>query len=293
MTGDNRLGRGLGALMVDEDDEFSAVGEYILCDIDAIEPNPYQPRKEMDPDALRDLSASIREKGVLQPLVVTVDEDDMDKYVLVAGERRLRASKLAGLKDVPVIVRDVSVQDRLELALIENIQRENLNAIEEALAYRQLVDVFSLTQEDVAKRVGKKRSTVANTLRLLQLPEFAKEDVANGRLSMGHARVLLSLQSEDEMKRLRDTIIKKRLTVRQAEGVVKNVKKKVRAIRQKSQGNIIPTSYCRTLSNDIVKAFDTKATIVQNGSRGKIEIEYYSLDDLERIHGIISRLAAE
>ncbi len=290
MTGGDRLGRGLGALMVDENNEFSAVGEYILCDIDAIGPNPYQPRKEMDKDALRELSASIKEKGVLQPLVVTVDEDDMDRYVLIAGERRLRASQLAGLREVPVIVRDVTVQDRLELALIENLQRENLNSIEEALAYGQLVDMFSLTQEEVAKRVGKKRSTVANTLRLLQLPEFAKEDVANGRLSMGHARVLLSLQDEDEMKGLRDTILKKRLTVRQAEGIVKGVKKKVRITRQKNQGNNIPTSYCRTLSSDIVKTFDTKATIVQNGSRGKIEIEYYSLDDLERIHGIISRL---
>ena len=287
------LGRGLEALMIDEDDEFSAVGEYILCDIDAIEPNPYQPRKEMNKDALRDLSASIKEKGVLQPLVVTVDEDDMDKYVLIAGERRLRASKLAGLEEVPVIVRDVCVQDRLELALIENIQRENLNAIEEALAYDQLVQEFSLTQDEVAKRVGKKRSTVANTLRLLQLPQFAKDDVASGRLSMGHARVLLSLPNEEEMERLRNTIIKKRLSVRQAEGAVKGVRKKVRATGRKPQGEEIPHSYCQTLNDDIVRTFDTKATIVQNGSRGKIEIEYFSLDDLERIHGLIASIAGE
>ncbi len=285
------LGKGLDALMIDEDDEYSAVGEYILCDIDAIEPNPYQPRKAMDKDALRDLSASIKQKGVLQPLVVTVDSDDMDKYVLIAGERRLRASKLAGLDEVPVIVRDVNIQDRLELALIENIQRENLNAIEEALAYGQLVEDFSLTQEEVAKRVGKKRSTVANTLRLLQLPDFAKDDVANGRLSMGHARVLLSLQNEEEMQTLRDSILRKRLTVRQAEGIVKGVKKKVRATRSKSQGAAIPQSYCKTLSRDIVKTFDTKVNIVQNGSRGKIEIEYFSLDDLERIHGLIEKIS--
>lgn len=284
------LGKGLDALMIDEDDEFSAVGDYILCDIDAIEPNPYQPRKEMDKDALRDLSASIKEKGVLQPLVVTVDDDDMDKYVLIAGERRLRASKLAGLDEVPVIVRDVSLQDRLELALIENIQRENLNAIEEALAYGQLVDEFSLTQEEVAKRVGKKRSTVANILRLLQLPQFAKDDVASGRLSMGHARVLLSLNNEVEMESLRNAIVKKRLTVRQAEGLVKGVKKKVRAVERKAQGEELPLSYCEALSADIVRTFDTKAKIVQNGSRGKIEIEYFSLDDLERIHNLMSRL---
>ncbi len=292
MSGD-RLGKGLGALMTDDEDEFSAVGEYILCDIDAIEPNPYQPRKEMDKDALRDLSASIKEKGVLQPLVVTVDDDDMDKYVLIAGERRLRASQLAGLVEVPVIVRDVNVQDRLELALVENIQRENLNAMEEAMAYGQLVDEFSLTQEEVSKRVGKKRSTVANTLRLLQLPEFAKDDVASGRLSMGHARVLLSLNTEEEMQKLRDTIVKKRLTVRQAEGVVKGVKKKVRASRAKIQVESIESSYCKTLSDDIVKTFDTKVKIVQNGSRGKIEIDYYSLDDLERIHGLIGKMSAK
>lgn len=285
------LGKGLGALMADEADEFSAEGEYILCDINAIDPNPYQPRKEMAKDALHDLSASIRQKGVLQPLVVVVDDDDMDRYVLIAGERRLRASKLAGLEEVPVIVRNVSVQDRLELALIENIQRENLNVIEEAMAYAQLIGEFGLTQEEVAKQVGKKRSTVANTLRLLQLPDFAKDDVVNGRLSMGHARVLLSLKTETEMQSLRDTIIQKRLTVRQAEGLAKGVQKKVRATRSKEQGNTIPLSYCKTLSKDIVRTFDTTAKIVQNGSRGKIEIEYYSLDDLERIHGLMSKIS--
>ncbi|MDA3970428.1 MAG: ParB/RepB/Spo0J family partition protein [Desulfobulbaceae bacterium] len=285
------LGKGLGALMTDGADDFSAEGEYILCDINAIGPNPYQPRKEMDNAALQDLSASIRQKGILQPLVVVVDDDDMDRYVLIAGERRLRASKLAGLEEVPVIVRNVSVQDRLELALIENIQRENLNVIEEAMAYAQLIGEFGLTQEEVAKQVGKKRSTVANTLRLLQLPEFAKDDVVNGRLSMGHARVLLSLKTEEEMQILRDTIIQKRLTVRQAEGLAKGVQKKVRATRSKEQGISIPLSYCKTLSNDIVRTFDTTAKIVQNGSRGKIEIEYYSLDDLERIHGLMSKIS--
>ncbi len=284
------LGKGLGALMADEDDEFSAEGEYILCDINAIGANPYQPRREMDMDALRDLSASIKEKGILQPLVVTVDDDDMDRYVLIAGERRLRASKLAGLEEVPVIVRQVPVQDRLELALIENIQRENLNAIEEAMAYDQLVAEFNLTQEEISKRVGKKRSTVANTLRLLQLPDFAKDDVASGRLSMGHARVLLSLNTPEEMQTLRDTIIQKRLTVRQAEGVAKGANKKVRVMRNKTQGDPLPLSYCKTLSNDIVRTFDTTAKIVQNGSRGKIEIEYYSLDDLERIHRLIGKI---
>lgn len=296
MSSGDRLGRGLGALLAEDDDRVAAEGEYILCDVTAIDPNPYQPRHEMDADALQELAESIAEKGILQPLVVT-HSDISGRYVLIAGERRLRASKLAGLTDVPVIVRDVATQDRLELALIENIQRENLNPIEEALAYQQLVKEFTLTQEEVAKRVGKERSTVANTMRLLQLPDFIKDDIGAGRLSMGHARVLLAIKDHVEIKEIRDKIIDKELSVRQTEAMV-------RASKQKSSGTgrvggrvevkkPIPASYCRTLTNDIIRHFGTKSKILQNGDRGKIEIEYYSLDDLERIHSLISRLPVE
>ncbi len=294
MSSSDRLGRGLGALLADDNDALPAEGEYILCDLAAIDPNPYQPRKEMDEGALQELAESIAEKGILQPLVVT-PSDIPDRYVLIAGERRLRASKLAGLTDVPVIVRDVDTQDRLELALIENIQRENLNPIEEAMAYQQLVKEFSLTQEEVAKRVGKERSTVANTMRLLQLPDFIKDDIGTGRLTMGHARVLLAIKDHVEVKEIRDKIVNKELSVRQTEALV-------RASRQKSSsGNSrrpavkkpIPTSYCRTLTNDFIRHFGTKSKISQNGDRGKIEIEYYSLDDLERIHSLISKLPVD
>ncbi|MEN8140954.1 MAG: ParB/RepB/Spo0J family partition protein [Thermodesulfobacteriota bacterium] len=294
----NRLGRGLGSLLPEENGD-QADGEYILCDIDEIEPNPYQPRQEMDDTALGELSASIKEKGVLQPLVVTRDLRDSGLggggYILIAGERRLRASQLAGLSQVPVIVKEVdNNQDRLELALIENIQRQNLNPLEEALAYAQLTNEFSLTQEEVAKQVGKERSTVANTLRLLNLPDFAKEDVATGRLAMGHARVLLSLSDPKLMRLVRDKIVERGLTVRKAEALVKEVR------RQEKNGTTarvgqppkrpIPTSYCKTLNNDFVKRLGTKSKIIQNGQRGKIEIEYYSLDDLERIHRLINQL---
>ncbi len=293
MSGD-RLGRGLGALLADDDDKLAAEGEYILCDLAAIDPNPYQPRKEMDDDALQELAESIAEKGILQPLVVT-PSDVEDRYVLIAGERRLRASKLAGLTDVPVIVRDVNTQDRLELALIENIQRQNLNPIEEALAYQQLVKEFSLTQEEVAKRVGKERSTVANTMRLLQLPDFIKDDVSAGRLTMGHARVLLAVKDHVEAKEIRDKIVAKELSVRQTEALVRASKQKSNSAntRRPAVKKPIPASYCRTLTNDFIRHFGTKSKITQNGGRGKIEIEYYSLDDLERIHNLISKLPVD
>ncbi len=296
MSSGDRLGRGLGALLADDNDTLAAEGEYILCDVTAIDPNPYQPRHEMDEDALQELAESIAEKGILQPLVVTPSDID-DRYILIAGERRLRASKLAGLTDVPVIVREVNTQDRLELALIENIQRQNLNPIEEALAYQQLVKEFSLTQEEVAKRVGKERSTVANTMRLLQLPEFIKNDISAGRLTMGHARVLLAVKDHVEAKEIRDKIISKELSVRQTEAIVRASKQKSNAAannnRQPAVKKPIPTSYCRTLTNDFIRHFGTKSKISQNGDRGKIEIEYYSLDDLERIHSLISKLPVE
>jgi ParB family chromosome partitioning protein len=296
MGSGDRLGRGLGALMAGDDDRVAAEGEYFLCDISIIDPNPYQPRKDMAVEALQELAESIAEKGVLQPLIVTAS-DIPERYLLIAGERRLRASKLAGLTDVPVILRDVDTQDRLELALIENIQRENLNPIEEALAYQQLVKEFSLTQEEVAKRVGKERSTVANTMRLLQLPDFVKADIGSGRLTMGHARVLLGVKDPDEVKTVRDKIITKELSVRQTEALVRTIRQKNGAkggpSRPPALKKPIPSSYCRTLSNDFIRHFGTKSKIIQNGDRGKIEIEYYSLDDLERIHNLISTLSAE
>lgn len=282
------LGKGLDALLPSGN---NGGGEYFLCPIDLIEPNPEQPRKDMNDAALAQLSDSILEKGVLLPLVVC-EHGDEGRYQIIAGERRWRAAKMAGLDEVPVLVKDVAPLDRLELALIENIQRQDLNPLEEAEAYLRLVKEFHLTQEEVARRVGKERSTVANALRINQLPDFAKEDLVRGALSMGHARVLLSLEDETAMREVRNEIVAQGLTVRQAEAVVQKRKKmgspKNGVKRQpKKSANELPESYCKSLANSLVNYLDTKARIIQSGTRGKLEIEYYSHDDLERVLSMI------
>jgi ParB family transcriptional regulator, chromosome partitioning protein len=285
------LGKGLNALLPTEMEEGFGSGDqkrrYFMCPVEAIRPNQYQPREEMNEQTLSELAASIKEKGILQPLIVI--ETGYGKYELIAGERRLRASKLAGLSEVPVIVQEATAGDRLELALIENIQRQDLNPLEEAKAYARLIKEFSLTQEEIALRVGKERSTVANVLRILNLPDYAKEDLAKGLLSLGHARVLLGIDDAEAVRALRDEIIAKGLTVRQAEQLAKKLKdNKVRS-GSKKVINHIPDSYCRTLCQEIGGYLGTKSKIVQNGARGKLEIEYYSPDDLERLLKMIVR----
>lgn len=283
------LGKGLNALLPGGDEGgMSNGGEFFVCDIEEISPNPFQPRKEMKSKELDQLSRSIREKGVLQPLVVR-HKDNGDGYEIIAGERRWRAAQLAGLEKVPVLLKeDVEEIDRLELAIIENIQRQNLNPLEEAEAYNRLIKEFGLTQEKVAKQVGKERSTVANILRILHLPDFVKHDIANGTLSLGHARVLLSLDDVTEIKEVRDIVVHEGLTVRQTEALIKKKKKKGAPRGKKiSAAPDIPESYCKALTNDLVRFLGTKCKIVQQGVRGKVEIEYYSLEDLERLLELI------
>lgn len=283
------LGKGLDALLPSGGSDGR---EYFLCPIDDIEPNPEQPRKDINDTALAQLSASILEKGVLLPLVVCEHGGD-GRYQIIAGERRWRAAKMAGLDEVPVLLKDVAPLDRLELALIENIQRQDLNPLEEAEAYLRLVKEFNLTQEEVARRVGKERSTVANALRINQLPDFAKEDLVRGTLTMGHARVLLSVGDETTMREVRNEIVEQGLTVRQAEALAQKQKKKLAgagsgAKRQpRKSANELPESYCKSLANGLINYLDTKARIVQSGTRGKLEIEYYSHDDLERVLSLI------
>lgn len=292
------LGRGLQSLLpstLDIEEAVAVEAEYFQCPISAIRPNPYQPRKEMDDVALSELADSIQEKGILQPLVVRMIAGEDGVYELIAGERRLRAAQKINLEVVPVLLKEASEEDSLELALIENIQRQNLNPLEEAIAYKQLVDEFGLTQENVAQKVGKKRSTVSNIMRLLALPGYIKDDLAAGTLSMGHTKVLLSIDNEHELKELRDTIIRQGLSVRQTEKIVTKGKgqKKQAKVSKKTVTKNIPDSYCRTLTGDITRVMGTKSRIVQNGERGKVEIEYYSLDDLERIHGFIIGLKGD
>ncbi|MGD9946910.1 MAG: ParB/RepB/Spo0J family partition protein [Desulfobulbus sp.] len=288
----NVLGRGVGALLPEdalEDDE-----KYFVCDIDKIIPNPHQPRSYFDPEKLQQLSDSIREKGVIQPLLVV--KGSGSRYTLIAGERRLRAAKLAGLDEVPVVVMDeAGDRERLELALIENIQRHDLNPIEEAQAYSRLMEEFQLTQEEVAKRVGRQRSTITNVLRLLQLPTPLQEDVVQGRISEGHARVLLRLKDDPEqMQVVRDRIVDEELSVRAAERLCtgkaqKAVPKATESRNPPVVKDELPATYCNTLVTQLTNQLHTKVRVVQQGTRGKLEIEYYSSDDLDRLAGLLSR----
>lgn len=290
------LGKGLMALLpadtenkelsLDHDDIASDESPYFVCPIAFIQPNPYQPRKVFNPDELESLAASIKEKGILQPLVVRRIADN--HYELIAGERRLRAAQMATLEKVPVLVKDIAISDRLELALIENIQRENLNPLEEAEAYAQLIEEFSLTQEMVAKRVGKNRSTVANSLRILQLPDYAKVSLNNNNISSGHARVLLSMSDEGQIKSLHDTIIAQSLSVRETEALAKKMKApaKIKGKATRPEPSL-PIPYCLTVTKTLTDYFGTKSSIVQYGSKGKIEIEYLSPEDLVRLLSLI------
>jgi ParB family chromosome partitioning protein len=287
------LGRGLNALLPGEisGSGGGAVLNYFQCPVEHIVPNPSQPRKIMDDSALTELAASIGEKGVLLPLVVR--HAGRDKYELIAGERRWRAAIIAQLPKVPVVVKDVSPLDSFEIALIENIQRQDLSPLEEADAYQRLITEFDLTQEEVARRVGKDRAPVANMLRILQLPEYAREDMVCGRLTAGHARALLSIGDNEEMMlQLRDMIVAQQLSVRQSEEEAKKIRETHGNAGKKTNGtkkkrNTLPDAYCRTVTQDLISHFGTKSRIIQNGSRGKIEIEYYSADDLERLVSLI------
>ena len=266
------LGRGMAALLPAADEEGKI---YFLCPIEEIKPNRSQPRKTFANDKLEELAASIREQGIIQPLVV---RKKADHYELIAGERRWRAAQKAGLREVPVVILEVSDGTALEMALIENIQREDLNAVEEAEAYQALLDNFALSQEELAKRVGKERSTVANSLRLLRLPSEIKRDIAEDRLSMGHARALLALDSPEHMKTGRDEILKKNLTVRQAEGLVKKLKmNKTQKPSKKPEPELVD------ILEQLKRHFKAKVALRQSGRGGKIEISYASMEDLTRI----------
>ncbi len=280
------LGRGVDLLFNQEQEEE----KYFSCDIKKIIPNQFQPRNHFGKESLQELADSISEKGIIQPLVVTPNVDG--SYGLIAGERRLRASKQIGLKNVPVIIREVSGDDELlELALIENVQRKDLNPIEEAEAYEKLIKIFSYTQEQAAERVGKKRSTVTNRLRLLQLPDFIKNDIAEGTLTEGHARAILRLSDDSAaMKDARNQIIAKGLSVRQAEKLTSRMKQERGGGGMTSHraSAAIPDTFSQSLVNRVTNRLHSKIELVQNGSRGTLEIEYYSLDDLERLVELIA-----
>ncbi len=278
-------GQGISALFGEQPSEES----YFECSISQITPNKHQPRMMFDQQELTELADSIRENGVIQPLIVS--RVSKKKYTLIAGERRLRASKMAGLKTVPVVVRELGNEDELlEFALIENIQRTDLNPLEEAEAYRKLIDKFGLTQEEAARKVGKNRSTVANSLRLLQLPEYLRDDLLAGDLSEGHARALLAVLAEPAtMKDIRDQVVAKQLSVRQTEQLIKSLTREVNPTREarRSKDKEFSKSVKKAFENQLTNRLSSQVFINQKGSRGKIEIEYYSYDDLERIIAMV------
>ncbi len=272
------LGRGMAALLeVVEDDGKK---NYFSCPIEEIKPNSEQPRKKFSVERLEELAASIREKGIIQPLVVRKLQEH---YEIVAGERRWRAAQKAGLREVPVVILDVSDDAALEIALIENIQREDLNVIEQAEAFHSLIEKFHLSQEEMARRVGKDRSTVANSLRLLKLPAEIKNDILDERLTMGHARAILSLETNDLMEQARQEILAKHLSVRETENLVKRLKSK-RPARQKT----FPAPEITAVVDSLKRRFMTKVAIRQSGKGGKVEISYSSMDELTRIIDILS-----
>lgn len=294
MTRQSGLGRGLGALIPsDVTDDPDATFQTVA--ITSIHANKYQPREHFDEETLDSLTNSVRELGVLQPLLVRRDGSGFE---LIAGERRWRAAKRAGLQDVPVIVREADDMASLEQALVENLHRQDLNALEEAAAYQQLADDFDLTQAKIAKRVGKSRSAVANTLRLLTLPTAIQGFVSDGRLSAGHARALLGLETEAEQLALAERIVSEDLTVRDAERILKGEPAPTgepsvggeddKPQRRPAAGTTRAPAVLE-LERLLSERLETSVGVSMGAKKGKISIDYADLDDLERIYRIIAR----
>ncbi|MDP2754773.1 MAG: ParB/RepB/Spo0J family partition protein [Nitrospirota bacterium] len=266
------LGKGLEALIPERGEEV------IYLDIDRIFPGEQQPRKAFRDDSLRELAASIKEKGILQPVIASRVGDGT--FRLVTGERRWRAAGLAGLKKIPALIKNVASKDSLEIALIENIQREDLNPIETADAFSRLITDFNLTQEDLSDKVGKDRATIANYLRLLKLPEEIKTFVYNGSLSTGHAKAILAIDGKANQIEAARKIIKKGLSVREAEILSRKITKPPKVKLNKDP-------QISSLEEKLIKSLGTKVRVLNKGKRGKIEIEYYSLEELDRLLEIL------
>jgi len=273
------LGKGIGALLSSAAQEGGK--KYFQCPIEELKPHSQQPRKTFDDKKMAELVSSVKEKGIIQPLVV---RQQTDHYQIIAGERRWRAAQKAGLDRVPVVIQDVTEDWALEMALIENIQREDLNPLEEASAYRYLMDNFDLVQEEVAKRVGKERSTVANSLRLLRLPETIKELLRASKISMGHARALLSLENDEDIIEAANQVIHKKLSVRDTEKLVKKIKNFSETQTPKKEIKPAePDPNILALENNLQQHFSTQVRLAKKGKGGKIEINFYDDSELERI----------
>jgi len=291
------LGKGIGALMSEAEKEVgsevaataaangAASGE-IEIDVDKLLPNPHQPRTEFDKEALQELADSIKENGVIQP--VLVEKADGDNYYIIAGERRTRAAKLAGLTKIPVRVQSFSEEKKLEVALIENIQREDLNALEEALAYRKLMDMCGITQDEVARRVGKNRTTVTNALRLLKLPENMQTSLANDEITAGHARALLSVTNPADQRILFARILGQDLSVRETERQAAELNGGGKAaVKVKPKKTEKKDPDISSLEEQFIEALGTKVQLKGSLDKGSLQIEYFSRDDLDRIFQLL------
>jgi len=270
------LGKGLSALIPDADKLDDRDEQFFQCPVEVIEPNPYQPRQAFSPHELEEMVASVREKGIITPLLVSKTEAG---YQLIAGERRWRAAQKAGLRRVPVVVREVTPSESLELALIENIHRKDLNPIEEAVAYGKLLEETGITQDALAKRLGKDRSAITNLLRLLKLPLQIQQDVIDGHLSMGHARLLAGLKKSEDQWTLRNAIIKRGLSVRQSEALAKRGKDSTNTSKKGSAKD----PYLRSLEDNLKRSLGTKVEIKKRGKKGSVVVHFYSDDELDRL----------
>ena len=286
------LGKGLEQLFSNNVIDFDNFEDTVIeenkkdvteINLDEIRSNPYQPRKTFDTASLNELAKSIEEYGVVQPIIV---KKSIKGYELVAGERRTKAAKLAGLKSIPAIIKDFDDQEMMEIALIENIQREDLNSIEEALAYKKLINDFNLTQEELSKRIGKWRVTITNTLRLLNLSEDVQQYIIEGVISEGHGRALLGITDSKVQCELAQSVIDDKLSVRELEILIRKLKTSPTRSKSKSSNETNP--YYKDITYKLENYFGTKVNITNKNNKGKIEIEYYSEEDLQRILEIIN-----
>ena len=279
------LGRGLDALIPEIEGIEYLSKEYFQCNIELIRPNRYQPRLRFPEDEMEELSRSIKEQGIIQPLLVRKDHNG---YELVSGERRLRAAKKAGLSQVPVLVKSVTDTELLVMSIVENVQRQDLNPLEEAEAYYQLINEFDFTQEQAAERIGKSRSAIANFLRLRQLPKPIKAGITDGTLSMGHARALLGAETPAQQNTAFRSIVARGLSVRETERLIKRLK------LQKKKPKKAPTDseqrYFLSLAEDLSRRFGTRVQIKKQGQKGTLEIKFYSDDDLDRVLSLLKKI---
>lgn len=287
------LGKGLDSLIPNSvdtkepsQDVNKAVSPDTIVDINKLEPNRKQPRKNFDQESLLELSESIKQHGLIQPILV---QDRGTFYEIVAGERRWRASKLAGLKEVPVIIRNFTEQEIVEIALIENLQRQDLNPIEEAMAYKRLMTEFNLKQDEVAERVSKNRATIANSIRLLKLSENVQQMVIDRDISEGHARAILSVENPDEQYKIALKIFNDKMSVRDVEKYIKNLNKPQKEIKAVNETLI---AIYNKLEEELKEKLGTKVSITSKGDdgSGKLEIEFYNHDDLERITDLLKEI---